>query len=385
MNKKTVYFLTVSRSDFLRYLSIFEALDKYKNINKSFLVSGSHYSKTFGLTYKDIKNSKYNSIKAINNKYIEGKNSNFSLNISSIMNSLSRIFSKKKPDFLVILGDRYEMISGSLVALEKQIPVIHIHGGAVTFGAIDDMIRHSITKLSHIHLVSHEIYRNRIIQLGEEKWRIKNVGAPGLDHLKNNNILDKKILSKKININPDLPYILVCIHPETQNLKEIELQINNLIKVLKQLDMKQIITYPNSDPGSDIIIKNLKNYCKNNNKTILIKNAGSEIYYALLKNTELLLGNSSSGIVEAPSFKIPVINLGIRQQGKIMSKNIINSSFKIKEIKISISKARSINFKKSLRNIKNPYGDGRAGIKIAKIINSLNKTDKLMQKKFEDI
>ena len=179
---KKIYFLSVSRSDFDRYFSIIESLNKInKSINKV-LVSGSHYSKDFGFTYREVKKSGFSYIKAIDKKYITNKD-NYIKNILSIINSLSKIFKKDKPDLLVVLGDKYEMISGPLACLDKNIPVVHIHGGAITEGAIDDNIRHSITKLSHFHIVSHKKYLERVIQLGEEKWRVKNFGAPGLDIL----------------------------------------------------------------------------------------------------------------------------------------------------------------------------------------------------------
>lgn len=382
--KKKIYFLSVSRSDFDRYYSIIDALNKINKSINTVLVSGSHYSKTFGYTFKEIKKSGFRYIKATNSNYITNKN-NYSKNILKIISHLSKILSAHKPDLMVVLGDRYEMISGPLSCLDKNIPVVHIHGGAVTMGAIDDNIRHAITKFSHIHYVSHNKYLKRVLQLGEEKWRVKNLGAPGLDLIKekgNKNFSKIEIIQRKKIKKKD--YILICLNPETRALDNIRKTTKQLLNFIKNQKEYKIFTYPNSDPGCDIIISSFKNYIKSNKNSVLVKNFNDDSFYPILKNCKYLIGNSSVGIVEAATFNIPVINIGDRQKGKILPTNVVNAKFVIKSINNAYKKIYSKSFLSKIKIFKNPYGDGRSGIKIAKELLKIKIDHKLMNKKFID-
>ena len=218
------------------------------------------------------------------------------------------------------------MISGPLACLDKNIPIIHIHGGAVTYGAIDDNIRHSLTKLSNFHIVSHEKYLKRIKQLGEENWRIKNLGAPGLDYIKQKGRKPiNKIIANKYNLKNN--YILICLNAETRALTELKKNIDQLLNFLKSRKEIKIFTYPNSDPGCDQIISYFKKFVSENENSYLIKNFANNEFYPILSNCKFLIGNSSVGIVEAASFKKPVINLGDRQNGKIHPFNVTNSNY----------------------------------------------------------
>ena len=381
--KKKIYFLSVSRSDFDRYSPIIKSLNKYNKSINTVLISGSHYSSKFGNTYKIIQKSGFNYIKAIDKNYITHI-SEFSSNIVNITSKLSKILYKNKPDILVILGDRYEMIAGPLACLDKNIPIIHIHGGAVTYGAIDENIRHSLTKLSNFHIVSHEKYLKRIMQMGEEKWRIKNLGAPGLDFIKEKGKKSiNKIFTEKYNLKKN-NYILICLNPETRALSNLKKDIQELLKFLKLRKEIKIFTYPNSDPGCELIISSFQKFTSLNSESYLIKNFENNDFYPILNNCKFLIGNSSVGIVEAASFKKPVINLGERQSGKIHPYNVINSRYSLLSITNSLKIIESKNYLSKIKILKNPYGDGKSGTKIAQQILKLKINNVLMKKKFID-
>ena len=365
-NKK-IFLLTVGRSDFLRQLPILEELKK-KNLYIRLLISGSHKLKEFGQTIKDIKRSKTQFYDCSINDY-SFKSSGITNNILKATKKIDNIIRKNKPDIFVIFGDRYEMVAGALACFGKKILLVHIHGGSVTKGSFDDTIRHTLTKLSHFHYTPIKEYAKRIKQMGEEDFRVKVVGAPGLDYLKK---YSQHINNEEIKKFTKEDYILVCLHSETNNLKSLDAQLNCIGSLIKKTKINFVITYPNTDPGCLKIIKKFKNLKKNYPKKILLlKNAGSNFYY-LLRNSRMLIGNSSSGIVESATFNIPTINIGDRQEGKLIPKNVINSEFNKSKLQKLISLySKKENFKKT----KNPYGDGKSGQRIAKHLNNINLND----------
>ena len=366
-NKK-IFFLTFGRSDFLRQQSILDEIRKKKNIDSKLLISGSHKLKEFGHTIKNIKKSKI--------KFYDCSLKNYSLKASEITKNIYKatakiddIIRRNRPDIFVIFGDRYEMVAGALACFGKNILLVHIHGGSVTKGSFDDTIRHTLTKLSHFHYTPIKQYAKRIKQMGEESFRIKVVGAPGLDYIKK---YSNFINSEKIKKFTSKKYILVCFHSETNNLKNLDLQLDCIGRVIEKTNINFVITYPNTDPGCLKIIKKFKYLKKNYPKRILLlKNAGSNFYY-LLKNSLMLIGNSSSGIVESATFNIPSINVGDRQKGKLIPKNVINCDFNTHKL----LKLISLYLKKNnLKKIKNPYGDGKSGERIAKLLQDINLND----------
>ena len=229
------------------------------------------------------------------------KTKDISSNLKECLGRIDKTIKKDCPDILVLFGDRYEYLAGALAAFGKKILIVHIHGGSVTLGAFDDQVRHSLTKLSHIHLTSIKHYADRIHQMGEEKWRIKVVGAPGIDYLKKfSKDLKDKFLKKFILANNE-KFVLICFHPETTNLENLRKQLNEIKVVLNKIKEKIIITYPNSDPGSKEIINFFKKIVSKKKNMIFVKNLNFN-YYFLLRNCDYILGNSSSGIVEAATF-----------------------------------------------------------------------------------
>ena len=257
---------------------------------------------------------------------------------------------------IIVLGDRYEMLAAPISAAPFRIPVIHLYGGAVTEGAtLDELSRHAITKLSHSHFVLHEKYKQRIINsLGEEKWRVKTVGMHALNEMINLKLFQKKEIEKKFNLERK-NFILITFHPETLNLEQIKKHLKILFNSIKKLPFEVIITYPNADPKYNEIISHINKLKVSRKNFKVIKNCGRKLYYSLMKHTKLLIGNTSSGIVEAASFRKPVINLGLRQMGKIKPKNVIDCKITSKNINNALKTALSKKFTKSISRIDNPY------------------------------
>jgi len=383
--KKKILIISSGRSDYDRYYPILSSLKKTRKAKLLVYLTCQNYNKVFSNNIKKIKNE-FEILKNPTNK------KNFSdgayqmiKNLSHDLENLSTHTKIKKPDIIIIMGDRYEMLIGPLVAMPFNIPTIHFFGGAVTEGAMDELIRHGITKMSHIHFVLLENYKKRLKSLGEESWRIKVVGMPSLNK---KNIFKNK--SRKIKNNLDKftksnPFMLLTFHPVTLEIDHLEMQVNSLIKAVKKSKMNTIITYPNSDPKFNLIIRLFKKNFFNSKKIIFVKSAGEDEYFDLMKKAKLMLGNSSSGIVEAASFKLPVVNIGSRQKGKLKPKNVIDSGYHHKEILKAIKKASSKGFKKSISKIKNPYMSKIDTNDLAKMILRIKNNEKIIKKKFHDM
>ena len=285
---------------------------------------------------------------------------------------------------MILVGDRYETFCISLACLIMNIPIAHIHGGEVTEGSYDDNFRHALTKFSHFHFVSNKTFKKRVVQLGEQPKNTFIVGGLGVDNIKKVKLLDDEYLKKKFKLKTN--NFLVTFHSstlESQNMLKI---FKNLLHVLsKYQDYKIIFTYPSSDLGNFELIKLLRNFKKDNQNVEIVKSLGMVNYLSLLKKVNLVIGNSSSGIAEAPSFNTPTINIGDRQKGRMFAKSVISSDGQIKNIKNSIKKGLSLNFLRSLRYNHNPYGNGGACDKIYKIVKKINLDKKVIKKKFFDI
>ena len=263
-----------------------------------------------------------------------------------------------------------------------NIPIAHMNGGESTEGAVDEQIRHAITKMAHIHFSGAEYYKERIIKMGEEPWRVYNVGQAGIENIKRLKLLEKPQLEKEIDISFDKPVFLITFHPVTLDFDNVDNQIDNLLAAIKEFDAKYIFTYPNADFGSRIIIDKINDFVKQNKNSYIFYSLGQKRYLSLLKYASVMIGNSSSGIIESPIFKIPVVNIGDRQKGRLRNKNIIDVEYNKEEITDAVNKALyDKNFKESLNSIKNVYGDGNVSKRIANVLKSINIDKKLLRKK----
>ena len=324
---KKILFITSSRADYglLRNLIL-----KTQKLNPEtyLMITGSHLSKEFGETISEIKKDKIKKIikkKILDTKF---KENNISQYLERSVRETSKVIKKLKPTVLVILGDRYELLGCAMAATVFRIPITHIHGGEVTSGAYDDSIRHSISKLSHLHFPIHEQYKKRLIQLGENPKTIFNYGSLGAYSAKHMKLYNKIELEKKFNIKLNKKIILVTFHPVTLEKNESKFQILNLIKFLNTLNNKIIIiTSPNFDNESKIIKSEILNFTKKRDNVYFYESLGNKGYLSFMKIVDLLVGNSSSGVLETPYFGTKTINIGNRQKGRIISNNIINSNY----------------------------------------------------------
>ena len=287
-----------------------------------------------------------------------------------------------KPHILIILGDRYEILPVAYISTILKIPIAHIHGGEKTEGSYDDNIRHSITKMSHLHFVTTNNHKKRIEQLGEKKRNVYNFGALGVENLLKTKLLNKNLIQKKLGIKKKNNYFLVTFHPVT--LSRNYEDINNVLKVVSNFnDFYIIFTAPNIDHGNIKIIKKIKNFVKKNSNAIFFKNLGQLVYFSLMKYSKCVIGNSSSGIIEAPSLNIPILNIGDRQKGRDKSKIVVNCKNQEKDILKSLNYILSKGFLQKVKKYNNPYNKKNTAQKIANVISNIE-LNNLIYKTFND-
>ena len=360
-------------------------IEEDKDLELQLIVTGMHLSPEFGLTYKTIeKNFK------IDKKIEMLLSSDTSVGISKSMGlaqiSFAEAYDELNPDILVVLGDRYEIFSAVSAAMIAKIPIAHLHGGEATEGLIDEPIRHSITKMSHLHFTATTEYQNRVIQLGEQPNRVFNVGGMGIENIKRLKLLSKEEFEKSISFKLNKKNILVTFHPVTLENSTAKEQFKILLDVVDELEETNIIfTKANSDTDGRIINSMIDEYvAQNSHKSIGFTSLGQLRYLSALQYVDAMVGNSSSGLAEAPSFKIGTINIGDRQKGRIMASSVIECDSTIESIKDGFEKLYSSEFKDSLTHSSNPYGNGGASAKIKSIVKKIN-LDNILKKTFYDI
>jgi GDP/UDP-N,N'-diacetylbacillosamine 2-epimerase (hydrolysing) len=348
------------------------------------IATGMHLSPEFGMTYREIEKDGF---------YIDDKleillSSDTSIGISKSMGlamiSFAESYERLKPDLVIVLGDRYEIFAAVSAASVAKIPVVHLYGGETTEGAFDEAFRHSITKMSYLHFTSMEEYRNRVIQLGEHPCRVFSVGALGIENIKHLELLKKEALEHEIGFQFGLKTALVTYHPVTLEKDSSAEQFQALLDALDEIvDLKIIFTKSNSDTDGRIVNEMIDQYvAENHKKAIAFISMGQLKYLSAMKYSNVVIGNSSSGIVEAPSFGIPTVNIGDRQKGRIQAESIINCIPKRNDIKESINIAISDTYMHKIRNVKNPYGDGNASEKILREIKDNIKKSIVLKKSF---
>ena len=376
-NKKTIYFFTGKRGGFSHFIPILRILDGEKQINYKIIASDMHLSDYFGKTINEVKQYTKNVIQLKKVNLKDSIKNRLSV-VSSTIESLSKVFKKKKPDGILLLGDRAEVLGAAISAMHFNIPIIHMYGGDVTQGGTDEPTRHAITKISNIHLTSNfDSYKN-VINMGEERWRVFNTGLTSLDLLKAKYFKSKYYLENKYNLNLANPFLILLQHSVTWQIKDAKRQIKETIISLNKLKLPTVVIYPCSDPGFDSIIKIYKQNKKKNYLKIF-KNIEISDFYSLLKYSALLIGNSSCGITECGFLNKPVINLGIRQKGRLSGKNVFHIDHDNKKITTQILKILKMN--KSYTNSK-IYGNGHSAKNIVNIIKTIFTRRDLIKKKF---
>lgn len=377
--------VTVARSDYGIYVPVLRRILSDPDLRLHLIVTGMHLSPEFGLTVEAIDSDGFEIGDRIEMLLSSDTPEGIAKSMGLGTMGMAQSYARKRPDILMVLGDRFEMHASALAALPFKIPVAHIHGGELTEGAIDDALRHSITKLSHLHFVSTEQYARRVIQLGEEPWRVTVSGAPSLDNLHSLKLLDAQELERQYGLNLSPPPLLVTFHPVTLEYEQTEWQMGELLGALSNIEMPVIFTMPNADTGGRAISRMIKESVNTRALTRVVDTFGTQGYFSMMATAAAMVGNSSSGIVEAPSFKLPVVNIGTRQRGRIRPANVIDVGYDRSEILKGIKKATQPEFRESLRHLENPYGRGQAADTIVERLRAVALDETLTRKRFHDV
>lgn len=383
---KKICVITGTRAEYGLLKPIMDRIKNESSFDLQLIVTGMHLSPEFGLTYEEIEKDGFSIDEKIEILLSSDTNIGISKSMGLAMISFSEAYCRLKPDMIIVLGDRYEIFSATSVATVARIPVAHLYGGETTEGAIDEVFRHSITKMSYLHFTSTEKYRQRVVQLGEDPSRVFNVGAIGVENVKNIKLLNKEELENQLNFKFENYTILVTFHPVTLENNTSEEQFKNLLNAIDKFEnLKVIFTKSNSDTDGRIINMMIDKYVKKNkHKAVGFTSMGQKRYLSTMKYVDAVVGNSSSGIVEAPSFNITTINIGDRQKGRIQANSILNCNPNTDEITKLLSSVLSKEYKK-MNNIDNPYGNGEVSQKIVEIIKVFLLDYKInMKKKFYD-
>ena len=385
MSKRKICVITGTRAEYGLLYWLIKEIEADDSLELQLIVTGMHLSPEFGLTYKEIEKEF-----KIDKKIEMLLSSDTAVGVSKSMGlaqiSFAEAYEELKPDIVVVLGDRYEIFSAVSSAMIARIPVAHLHGGETTEGAYDESIRHSITKMSHLHFTATEVYKKRVIQLGENPQRVFNVGGLGIDNIKKLKLLSKEEFEASIDFKLNKKNILVTFHPVTLENHTSKEQFQELLDAIDELDETNIIfTKANSDTDGRVINQMIDEYvAKNSKKAVAFTSLGQLRYISALQFVDAVVGNSSSGLLEAPSFKIGTINIGDRQKGRIKADSVIDCKPNKYDIKEAFKKLYSTDFQNSLKSVKNPYGGGGASKKIKEIIKNISLKD-ILKKTFCDI
>ena len=384
--KRKVCVITGTRAEYGLLYWIMKDAQTSSRLELQIIVTGAHLSTEFGLTYKQIERDGF----SINKKVEMLLSSDSEIGVTKSMGlgiiGFADAFYELKPDIIMVLGDRFEIFSSVSAAMIARIPVAHLHGGEITEGVFDEAFRHSITKMSHLHFTATEEYRRRVIQLGEQSDRVFNVGATGVDSIKRLKLLSKKEFEQSINFQLGKKNLLITFHPVTLENATSKKQFTNLLTALDKLkDTNIVFTKSNADTDGRVINTLIDKYVLDNPiNTVAFTSLGQLLYLSAMQFMDGVIGNSSSGLLEAPSFKIATVNVGDRQSGRIQAESVINCDPNSESIALSIKKIYTTSFQKKLLNTVNPYEQKNSSGKILQIIENINITN-IIKKKFHDI
>jgi UDP-hydrolysing UDP-N-acetyl-D-glucosamine 2-epimerase len=377
--------VTVGRSDYGLSRPILRRLDADPAIALQLLVSGAHFDAASGNTFTEIEADGFKITERLPLANPGVRPESVAASMGAAVTAFAQAYAKHQPDLLLVIGDRFEMHAAALAALPMRVPVAHVHGGELTFGAIDDALRHSITKLSHLHFAATEEYAARIRQMGEEPWRITVSGAPGLDNLGDIALAPLADFAARHDLLLTQPPVLVTFHPVTLEHDRTEWHITELLAALAEIDAPLVFTLPNVDTGHQSIIRALREFVAHRANAFLVANLGTRDYFSAMSWSLAMVGNSSSGIIEAASFRLPVVNIGQRQAGRTRAANVIDCEHDRASIAAAVRRAVDSSFRATLAGLKNPYGDGHAAERIVPHLRDVELGPALLTKRFADL
>jgi len=385
LDLRRICVVTSSRADYGLLKLVMKNIKNDKELILQTVVTGTHLSSKYGLTYREIESDGFRIDRKVKILSSDNSSTGLSKSMANCQLKFPSIFSELRPDLIIVLGDRFEIFSITSVALVACVPVAHLHGGESTEGAIDEAFRHSITKMSHIHFVANDIYRKRVIQLGEQPSKVFNVGGLGVDCINSLRLIKRKELESDIGFKLKKQNLLITFHSVTLERGATKKQFVELLAALRPLkETGLIFTLPNADTDGLVIIKLINEFVSNSLNARVFKSLGQLHYLSCMSQMDGVIGNSSSGLLEAPSLKIPTINIGDRQKGRLQASSVINCRPERSCIEKAIKKLYSKRFLVSLKKTINPYGKGGASKKIVTIIKNL-KTDDILKKQFFDL
>jgi len=378
--KRKIAVVTTSRADYSALYWPLRELASHPEIDLKIIALGPHLSPEFGCTIREIENDGFRVDARIECLLSSDTDVGMAKTIGVATLSLADCFGQMRPDLTVLTADRYEMLAPASVALALRIPLAHIEGGEISEGAIDDAARNALTKLSHIHFTSTERARARVIAMGEEDWRVHRTGAPSLDHLRRSPLLSREELEGRLAIHLRHPTIMITFHPTTI-VRDTIRESDALFSALEQMAGQLLFCYPNADAGSRALIERMESFSRRREDSRVFVNLEPVVYWSLLQHVNLLLGNSSSGIIEAASFALPAVNVGIRQQNRERGSNVLDAEPTAASILDRTRTASSETFRRSLEGMENPYGDGRASGRIVEVLASVVLGEELLMKR----
>lgn len=375
MRRRKIAVVTTSRADYSFLYWPLRDLGAHPDLDLRIIAFGPHLSPEFGLTVREIENDGFHIDARIECLLSSDTDVGMAKTIGVATLGLADCLGSLRPDLLVVTADRYEMLAPASVAMALRTPIVHIEGGEISEGAIDDAVRNALTKMSHVHLTSTEAARRRVIAMGEAEWRVHRTGAPSLDHLKRSKLLSRIEVESRLGIDLSGPTAVVTFHPATL-AEETTREADEFIAALRAIPMQLLLCYPNADAGSREMLGRMAPVC---GKVFI--NLEPAVYWSLLQYVDLLLGNSSSGIIEAASMELPAVNVGMRQRGREHGRNVLDAEARADPILDCIATARSEMFRQSLKRMENPYGDGCASRRIVNILASIPLGEELLVKR----
>jgi UDP-hydrolysing UDP-N-acetyl-D-glucosamine 2-epimerase len=378
---RAIAVVTVARSDWGHLRPVLGELRAAHDVRLLLFVGGMHLAEAFGRTVDAIEAEGWPIAERVEMLEPSDAPEAIATSIGRGVVGFARAYARHRPDLVVVLGDRFEMLSAATAALPFVLPVAHLHGGEVTEGAIDNQIRHAITKCAHLHFVSAEPHARRVVAMGEEPWRIHNVGAPGLDRVRTTPLLSRAELGRRLALDGDDRWLVVTYHPATLEYRDTGRHVDELLAALEKVDATLVVTYPNADTAGRTIIARLEEFAGRHARVRLARNLGDDVYLSMLRHADAMVGNSSSGLIEAPSFELPVVNVGARQAGRLRAANVVDVGPERDEILAGIETALASSFRAGLRGLANPYGDGRAAERIVRVLRTVELSPALTRKR----
>ena len=377
--KRKIAVVTSSRADYNHLYWPLRELAGHSEVDLQLIAMGPHLSPEFGSTVTEIEQDGFRVAERIECLLSSDSDVGMAKTIGLATLSLADALARMRPDLLLVIADRYEMLAPASVALALRIPLAHIEGGEISEGAIDDAVRNALTKLSHLHFTSTEFARSRVIAMGEEPWRVHCVGAPSLDHLHRRTLWTREQVSRHLSVDLTTAPILVAYHPTTI-LRDTTGEVEALFFALETLQEPLLFCHPNADAGSRLILDRIRRFLQAHHNARLFTNLNPIAYWSLMPHTAFLLGNSSSGIMEAASFRLPAVDVGIRQRGRERGRNVLHAEASHESILEQVATAQSLQFRSSLKGMTNLYGDGHAAERICEVLTSVPLTEGLLVK-----